>query len=143
MSVENTGHKSPRKQTSSVLLLREQLVSLCNSCTCIHLRATLLQASLLASRFLHCNPIVLRTWSQTPKPSELWTSLTKLSAKYLTTYLPCMSDTKIPYPRLEQLVYCSRFSIHELQCIFLPHSNTAKIRELRSSTHLQPKSALI
>ena len=72
MFAENAGHKSPRKQTSLGPLLREQLVCLCNYCTCIypssHADAGLCITALFSiCTVVLCDLIILRKWSQTSK----------------------------------------------------------------------------
>lgn len=70
--VENTGHKPPRKQTSLVPLLREQLVCLCNYCTCIYpssrADAGLRLSVLFSTRAVALrDPTILRKHSPTSK----------------------------------------------------------------------------
>lgn len=72
MFVQNAGHRSPRKQASLAPLLREQLVCLCNYCTCIypssHADAGLRVSVLFSIRTVAlCDLIILRKWSQTSK----------------------------------------------------------------------------
>lgn len=123
MFVENTGHKSPRKQTSLVPLLREQLVCLCNCCTCIYPSSHTdacprVRVMFSISTVVPCDPVILRKWSQTSKwLKTFWIrDLTvQIVRKILWKVFALHERYKNipPQALLWHLVHRSCFSIHE------------------------------
>lgn len=147
MLLENVGHKSPRKQTSLVPLLREQLVCLCNYCTCIypssHADAGLRVSLLFSIRTeVLCDLIILRKWSQTSKQLKtFWIRdlIIQIVCKILWKVL-VVHERYVPGFALTTWASLLFLRPWIVEHIFLSRSNIAKITELISlATHLQPK----
>lgn len=108
MFVESAGPKSPRKQTWLVPLLREQLVCLCNYCTCIH-PASHAAAGLRVTLFFSTRAGALRDLNVLTKPSQtskwlktFWIRdlIVQTVCKILQKAAACMKDAKTFHPRL-------------------------------------------